>query len=269
MISRVWAVSRGATTTEPRGSRGGATTRDRQKPMKADGIQPVRCSSSRHSASPHLNRRAGARVRQSARRGSSAARTCGSRGGSIPARRTSFFVAPPSAVAPLRVAGFRFPESSSVLQLHRKRVLLRREREWTILRPMFGVFVSVLQLATIVNAFARSIRERFLLGTLGALGRGVLLVAAAIGVIWVRFVHFPGSDVPAPAGPTLVALAATVLGPILSFVVLWVAHRRRRDVPAAEEERLSRPFMAWLPVALFDAALVFAQVFAWVMTKDV
>jgi len=134
---------------------------------------------------------------------------------------------------------------------------------------MFGVFVSVLQLAAIVNAFVRSMRERFLLGTIGAVVRAVLLLAGAIGVVLVRFVHFPGSDVSAPVGPTFVALAATVLGPILSFVVLWVAHRRKRDVPAAEEERLSRPFMAWLPVALFDAAFVFINLFAWVMTRDV
>jgi hypothetical protein len=133
---------------------------------------------------------------------------------------------------------------------------------------MFGAFVSVLQLATIGNAFVRCLRERFLLGTIGALARGALLVAAAIGVVMVRFVHFPGSDVPAPVGPTFVALAATVLGPILSFVVLWFAHRQRRDVPAAQEERLGRPFMAWLPVALFDAVFVLINLFAWVMTRD-
>ena len=44
------------------------------------------------------------------------------------------------------------------------------------------------------------------------------------------------------------AQASVVLGPVVMGVVLWVAHRRCRDVPAAEEERLSRPFIAWLPV---------------------
>ena len=133
---------------------------------------------------------------------------------------------------------------------------------------MFAVFVSALQLATIVNAFARCVRERFLLGAIGALVRGILLVGGAIGGLAVSFVRVSGSDVPPPAGPLFAAFAATVLGPIVSAVVLWVAHRRRRDVPASEEDRLSRPFMAWLPVALFDAAFVFINLFAWVMTRN-
>lgn len=134
---------------------------------------------------------------------------------------------------------------------------------------MFGVFVSVLQLAAIVNAFIRCVQERFFLGWIGAIVRGVLLIAGAIGVVLVRIVHFPGSDVPAPATPAFVALAATVLGPIMSFVVLWLAHRRKRDVPAADEQRLSRPFMAWLPVALFDAAFVAINLFAWAGSSNV
>jgi uncharacterized membrane protein len=133
---------------------------------------------------------------------------------------------------------------------------------------MFGVFVSVLQFAAIVNAFVRSLRERFVLGAIGAVVRAVLLLGGAIGVVLVRFVHFPGSDVPAPAGPTFMALVAAVLGPIVSFVVLWVAHRRKRDVSAAQEERVSRPFNAWLPVALFDAAFVAINGFAWLVANN-
>jgi hypothetical protein len=36
--------------------------------------------------------------------------------------------------------------------------------------------------------------------------------------------------------------------------------------PAGPEERLSRPFDAWLPVALFDAAFVAINVFIHVMS---
>lgn len=141
-------------------------------------------------------------------------------------------------------------------------------RSSTTLRAMLVVFVSILQLAAIANAFVRFVRDRFVVGTLGALVRALLLVVGALGDLSVRAVTFPGSDVPAPPGPLLIALAAAVLGPLLSFALLWVAHRRRQDVPAADEERLARPFMAWLPVALFDAAFVVINVCAWVVSRN-
>jgi hypothetical protein len=78
---------------------------------------------------------------------------------------------------------------------------------------MLAVFVSMVQFAAIVNAFIRSLRERFVVGTLGALARAALILLGAIGAVWARFVHFPGSDVPAPVAATIMALAATVLGP--------------------------------------------------------
>ena len=124
---------------------------------------------------------------------------------------------------------------------------------------MVGVFVSVLQFVAIVNAFIRSWRERFLAGTIGAIARALLVVAGAIGFVWSRATRFPGSANPGPTAASVMVLAAAVLGPIVSFTALWLAHRRRKDVPAAEEERLSPPFNAWLPVALFDAAFVAIQ----------
>jgi hypothetical protein len=130
---------------------------------------------------------------------------------------------------------------------------------------MIVVFVSVIQFAVIVNAFLRSWRERFMLGVGGSILRALLLLSGAVGTVWERFVRFPGSDVPSPIGASVLVLAAVVLGPIVSFVVLWIAHRRRRGVPMLEEERLSRPFNAWLPVALFDTAYVVISAFGvWI-----
>ncbi len=72
---------------------------------------------------------------------------------------------------------------------------------------------------------------------------------------------------PAPATATVMALAATVLGPVVSFAVLGIAHRRKKDVPAAQEERLGRPFNAWLPVALLDAAFLMINLLATVFVS--
>jgi hypothetical protein len=132
---------------------------------------------------------------------------------------------------------------------------------------MFGVLVSVIQFATVVNAFIKSLGERFMLGTIGAPVRAVLLILGAAGAVWSRFVSYPGSEIPPPALASFMALASVVLGPIVTAVVLWVAHRRCKDVPAAEEEHLSRPFNAWLPVGLFDAVFVIINVFGLVMAS--
>jgi hypothetical protein len=136
---------------------------------------------------------------------------------------------------------------------------------------VFGVFVSVIQLAAIVNAFARSLRARYILGAVAAVAavaRGVLLISGAVAALLVRRVTFPGSDVPAPAGPMLVALVATIAGPLVSFAMLGIAYRRMRNLPAAEEQRASRPFGAWLPVALLDAAFLVINGFALYMARE-
>jgi uncharacterized membrane protein YidH (DUF202 family) len=85
-------------------------------------------------------------------------------------------------------------------------------------------------------------------------------VLAAGIVVGVRLA-FPGSEGPAP-GPALVAFVADVLGPIVSVVTLIVAYVRTRDVPAIEEEKFEKPFMAWIPVTLLDIALVVIAVLA-------
>jgi hypothetical protein len=132
---------------------------------------------------------------------------------------------------------------------------------------VIGVFISVLQFAAVVNALIKSMTGRFMLGTVGAALRAVLLLIGAGGAVWSRFVHYPGSAVPAPALASLMVLAAAVLGPVISAVVLWVAHRRSRDVPMADEERLRGPFNAWLPVGLFDAVFVVVNVLGLVFAS--
>src|SRR5689334_11874751 len=125
---------------------------------------------------------------------------------------------------------------------------------------MFAVFISVLQLIAVVNAFIRSLQERFVVGIVGALARGALLVAGAIGAV-------AALSAPSVAAGASMALAAIILGPLISFATIWFAHRRKRDVPAAEEELRGRPFKAWLPVALFDAAFVAINILATVISN--
>jgi hypothetical protein len=132
---------------------------------------------------------------------------------------------------------------------------------------MLGVLVSVLQLFAVINAFVRSLRDRFIAGVAGGLVRALLLVAGTAAALWIRATAVSGSGAPVPAAPAAMALAATILGPLVAFAALWLAHLRKKDASAAEEERLGRPFTAWLPVALFDAAFVAMNVFASVISN--
>ncbi len=125
---------------------------------------------------------------------------------------------------------------------------------------MLAVFFSLLQVAAVVRALSRSTGERFVPGIVGGLARSVLMVLGLLAIVWATF---PKAGAPAPAILGLMALSAAVLGPLVSFAVLWSAHVRKRDVPFAQEERLSRPFGAWLPVALFDMIFVAMSVLAW------
>jgi hypothetical protein len=128
---------------------------------------------------------------------------------------------------------------------------------------MIVVFASVVQLAVIVNALVGSLRERFVLGAGGAILRALLLISGAVGAVWERSVRFPGSEVPTPLGASVLLVAAVVLGPLVSFVVTWIARRRAKDALPLDEEPLTRPFNAWLPVALIDAAYVVITVLAY------
>ena len=117
---------------------------------------------------------------------------------------------------------------------------------------MFGILVAIVHVCLVVNASVRSVLERFILGAAGGVLRAVLLGVVTVGTFKASFAT---SDVPAPS-PAYGLLAALILGPIVSFVVLFTAYRRMRDVPAAQEDRASRVFKAWLGVGIIDAMYV-------------
>ncbi|MBX3191544.1 MAG: hypothetical protein KF819_31400 [Labilithrix sp.] len=123
---------------------------------------------------------------------------------------------------------------------------------------MFGLLILIVHLLLALNALVRSVLERFVLGSVGGLLRVVLV---AVSAVYGFKSSFAGSDGPA-AGPALVLLVAGGLGPIVSFLVLFMAYRRMREVPAAQEERASRVFKAWLGVGIIDAMSVVIAVAA-------
>lgn len=128
---------------------------------------------------------------------------------------------------------------------------------------MFGILISIVHLLVTLNALVRSFSSRFWVGAIAGVLRAVLMV---VGIIVGFRLSFPGSEGP-PPGPALIALVVAVLGPVVSFGTLFVAHWRASNVPARDEERMGRPFMAWLPVALLDAAFVVIAIVARVISN--
>jgi hypothetical protein len=123
---------------------------------------------------------------------------------------------------------------------------------------MFGAFILIVHFAVTVNALQRCVRERFVVGIVGGIGRAALMITAI--VLGFRLT-FPGTDGPS-ASHGAAFLMATMGGPLISFTTVVLAKRRAQNAPAAEEERLERPFTAWLPVAIIDAMFVVAGIAA-------
>jgi hypothetical protein len=117
---------------------------------------------------------------------------------------------------------------------------------------MFGVFVAIVHVLLVLNASLRSTLERFVLGAAAGVLRVVLLGVVTVNAFKATFATTAATSPP----PNPALLAALVVGPIVSFVVLVVAYRRMRDVPAALEDRASRVFKAWLGVGIIDAMYV-------------
>lgn len=118
--------------------------------------------------------------------------------------------------------------------------------------------MAIVHVLLVLNASVRSVVERFILGSVGGVLRAVLLGVVTVNAFKASLAVSSG---PAPT-PAYGLLAALVLGPIVSFVVLFVAYRRMRDVPAAQENRASRVFKAWLGVSILDAMFVVIAVAA-------
>jgi hypothetical protein len=124
-------------------------------------------------------------------------------------------------------------------------------------------FFSLLQLIACVRALAVCLRERFAVGVAGGVARIGLMVLQAAALASSPLSLIPGLHRPAMlegwAGTATVVGALG--GPVVSFGVLVVAYLHARNVPAAEEERLRRPFTAWLPVGVMDGIFVALQLF--------
>lgn len=114
----------------------------------------------------------------------------------------------------------------------------------------FGLLITQIYLA--VRALVASRHETFQLGVYAACARLVALVP--LGVLLMA-AYFPGLLPVLPWGG-FAAMGASALMPLVSFVTIWKAHQRTQDAPAADEERASRPFDAWLPIAIVDAIMV-------------
>jgi hypothetical protein len=132
---------------------------------------------------------------------------------------------------------------------------------------MIGVFVPLLQLIVLGNACWKSYRQTYFYGVIAAIVRAMLLAAGVVAVWLIRMRTFPGSEVRASVGLTLVALVSVAFGPVVSFVALWMVYHRTQNVVAAEEEPANKLFGAWLPVALFDAVFVVINGVAWLLGR--
>lgn len=120
---------------------------------------------------------------------------------------------------------------------------------------------SLLQLLAIVRAVWVSVRERWWFGVAAGAARVMLFVAAVFAIVEGKGARFANVDArPSPAA-AIAVIASAVLAPIVSSATLGLAYRRYAGVRAADEERLRRPFDAWLPVTLFDAVFVAINLF--------
>lgn len=135
---------------------------------------------------------------------------------------------------------------------------------------------SILHLVLTIRALLRSLAERFVFGIVGGFLRaGLMMVGAVIGFKQAAIVMLPHMTLrlsPREREPSLALslalLLVSVLGPVVTFSVLFTSYRRCQHVPAAQEEKLQRPFRAWLPVGIVDAIYVVIAVGAiWITDR--
>ena len=114
---------------------------------------------------------------------------------------------------------------------------------------MFGLLVGALHLFLTVNACLRSLAAKWLLGGIGAVVRVFLMIAVTMASARIRG---------AGAEPSTAFYVALWVSPLLSFVLLGLAHRRRARLPAGSEaESVARKVVtSWIAVAAIDAILV-------------
>ena len=114
---------------------------------------------------------------------------------------------------------------------------------------MFGLLVGALHLFLTVNACLRSFAGRWVVGGVGAVVRVFLMIAVTMASARIRG---------AGAEPSTAFYVALWVSPLLSFVLLGLAYRRRTRLPAGSEAEAiaDKVVTSWIAVAVIDAMFV-------------
>lgn len=114
---------------------------------------------------------------------------------------------------------------------------------------MFGLLVGALHLFLTVNACLRSFAGKWVLGGIGAVVRVFLMIAVTMASARIRG---------AGAEPSAAFYVALWVSPLISFVLLGLAYRRRTMLPAGSEAETiaDKVVTAWIAVAVIDAMFV-------------
>lgn len=114
---------------------------------------------------------------------------------------------------------------------------------------MFGLLLGALHLFLTVNACLRSFAAKWLLGGIGAVARIFLMIAVTMASARIRG---------AGAEPSTAFYVALWASPLLSFVLLGLAHLRRTRLAAGSETEVvaSKVVTSWIAVATMDGVLV-------------
>ena len=114
---------------------------------------------------------------------------------------------------------------------------------------MFGLLVGALHLFLMVNACLRSFAGKWVVGGVGAVVRIFLMIAVTMASARIRG---------AGAEPSPAFYVALWLSPLLSFVLLGLAYRRRTKLPAGSEAEsiADKVVTSWIAVAVIDAMFV-------------
>lgn len=114
---------------------------------------------------------------------------------------------------------------------------------------MFGLLVGALHLFLTVNACLRSFAGKWLLGGIGAVVRVFLMIAVTMASARIRG---------AGAEASTAFYVALWVSPLISFLLLGLAYRRRTRLPAGSEAEAiaDKVVTSWIAVAVIDAMFV-------------
>lgn len=111
---------------------------------------------------------------------------------------------------------------------------------------MFGLFIGALQLFLLINASLRSVGSKWGVGAIAGVTRTVLLLALTMATTRIRL---------AGAEASTGYVVAMFAGPLISFVALALAFRRRWAAAAGSEAETAadKVVTAWIGAAVIDA----------------